>query len=206
MSEDLGPRLRQARIARGLSLRGVAHAVGVSPSLISQVEVGKVQPSVSTLLALANHLEASLDDLMGLAITRPVPADRSRPDRSLAIQHVGDNPVIEMENGVRWERLASVPGEPVDALLVTYDPGAAGSSEGSLTRHSGIEYAYILEGELTLHLEFDEHVLRAGDSLRFDSERPHVYRNTGTKPARGVWFILGRGGTPGGPPFRIAEA
>ena len=59
-------------------------------------------------------------------------------------------------------------------------------------RHSGVEYAYILEGELTLQLDFDTHVLGPGDSLQFDSVRPHLYTNQGTTPAKGVWFVFGR--------------
>jgi len=97
-----------------------------------------------------------------------------------------------MDNGVRWERLAIGEGGPTEPLLVTYSPGASSSIEGKLMRHGGYEYAYILEGELTLRLEFDTYVLSAGDSLQFDSQRPHMYTNDGSKVARGVWHIVGR--------------
>jgi uncharacterized cupin superfamily protein len=59
-------------------------------------------------------------------------------------------------------------------------------------RHSGVESAYILEGELTLQLEFDVHVLGPGDSLQFDSVLPHLYSNQGSTIAKGVWFVVGR--------------
>ena len=49
-------------------------------------------------------------------------------------------------------------------------------------RHAGVEYAYILEGELTLQLDFDTYVLGPGDSLHFDSVRPHLYSNRGRRP------------------------
>ena len=75
MPESLGDRLRQARTKRGLSLRSVAQALGVSASLISQVEIGKTQPSVSTLYALASHLGVSLDELLGI----PTPTCSARP-------------------------------------------------------------------------------------------------------------------------------
>jgi quercetin dioxygenase-like cupin family protein len=97
-----------------------------------------------------------------------------------------------MENGVIWERLAVGEGGPADALLVTYAPGATSSIEGKLMRHSGIEYAYLIEGELTLQLDFDTFTLHAGDSLQFDSVRPHLYSNRGDVPARGIWFVVGR--------------
>jgi len=194
MPDDLGMRLRQARVTRGLSLRSVARELGVSASLISQVEIGKTQPSVSTLFALATHLGVSLDEILGIenanAPRAPIfgHAGPALPD----VQAAADNPVIEMENGVRWERLAAGAGGPADALLVTYAPGASSSVEGKMMRHAGFEYAYIIEGELTLHLEFDTHVLSSGDSVQFDSVRPHMFANRGEVPAKGVWFVVGR--------------
>ncbi|AZC14520.1 MULTISPECIES: cupin domain-containing protein [unclassified Microbacterium] len=191
MADNLGARIRAARVSRGLSLRSVAQSLGVSASLVSQVEIGKTQPSVSTLYAIASHLGVSLDELVGGAVTT-APADAPAEETASAIQRGADNPAIEMENGVRWERLAGRPGGPADALLVTYQPGASSSIEGKLMRHAGVEYAYLLEGALTLQLEFDTHVLHAGDSLHFDSTRPHLFSNRGEEPARGVWFVVGR--------------
>ena len=193
-AEDIGARLRDARTKRGLSLRSVAQALGVSASLISQVETGKTQPSVSTLYAMVNHLGVSMDELLGVTpVADKVTPILGNPGPVLpAVQRAGENPVLEMENGVHWERLAVGEGGPADALLVSYDPGASSSIEGKLMRHSGIEYAYILEGELTLQLDFDTHVLGPGDSLQFDSVRPHLYSNNGTTVARGIWFVVGR--------------
>ncbi|WP_199176689.1 helix-turn-helix domain-containing protein [Subtercola sp. Z020] len=195
----MGPKLRAARLQKGLSLRSIASNVGVSASLISQVETGKTQPSVSTLYALVNQLGISFDELLGA--TPPEPGERVEPaarselpaeGMRSAIQHGSDNPVLEMENGVRWERLATGSGGPVDPLLVTYAPGGSSSVEGRLMRHSGYEYAYLLSGELTVHLEFDTYVIRAGDSLNFDSVRPHMYVNNGAVPAKGLFFVTGR--------------
>lgn len=191
----VGARLRDARTKRGLSLRSVAQALGVSASLVSQVETGKTQPSVSTLYAMANHLGVSLDELLGIVPTsaRPAPTMFGHSGVPLPnVQRAEDNPIIEMENGVRWERLAVGEGGPADAILVTYEPGASSSIEGKLMRHSGIEYAYIVEGELTLQLDFDTYVLRVGDSLQFESARPHMFTNRGDTIAKGVWFVLGR--------------
>lgn len=199
MTADIGTRLRAARLERGLSLRSVAQALGVSASLISQVETGKTQPSVSTLYAMVSHLGVSMDELLGVGPAQPV--SPGMPPAPLfghsgpvlpAVQRAGENPVLEMENGVRWERLAVGEGGPADALLVTYEPGATSSIENKLMRHSGVEYAYLLEGELTLQLDFDIHVLGPGDSLQFDSVRPHLYSNRGSSVARGIWFVVGR--------------
>jgi uncharacterized cupin superfamily protein len=55
-----------------------------------------------------------------------------------------------------------------------------------------VEYAYLLDGVLTLKLEFDTYELHPGDSLSFDSTRPHQYVNNGDVDARGLWFVVGR--------------
>ncbi|MGP3533225.1 helix-turn-helix domain-containing protein [Microbacterium sp. RD1] len=194
-AENIGARIRHIRQSQGVSLRKVASELGVSPSLISQVETGKSRPSVAILYSLAGFLGVSADQLLGLADAERPPAAAATapfPAATPEVQRAAENPAIEMEDGVRWERLASSPDGRADALLVTYQPGASSSAGGKLTRHSGFEHAYILEGELTLQLDFDEYVLGAGDSLQFESARPHAYSNQGSVPARGVWFVMGR--------------
>ncbi|MET1043860.1 MAG: cupin domain-containing protein [Microbacteriaceae bacterium] len=202
MQNNLGAKLRAVREARKLSLRSVAATVGVSPSLLSQVETGKTQPSVSTLYSLVNHLGASIDDLLAPHadpqvaavkpnITRLSSASRPSPSNDV-IQRAADNPVIEMENGVQWERLAIGRSSLADPLITTYAPGGSSSVEGRFMRHSGVEYGYLLSGELTLKIDFETHVLRAGDSLCFDSSRPHLYVNDTDLEAKGLWFVVGR--------------
>ena len=85
--QDLGSAIRAARVSKGLSLRGVAASADISPSLLSQVETGKTQPSVGTLYAIVNVLEVSLDELMGMPGTPRRAAGhrrRRRPDHRAA--------------------------------------------------------------------------------------------------------------------------
>lgn len=206
----MGPALRAARIQQGLSLRSVAADIGVSASLLSQVETGKTQPSVSTFYALVNRLGISVDELFGVqappeAPARPrtrststkrasQPAKVAMPQVAPVIQRAAEHPTLEMESGVTWELLTIGDRAVVDALLVTYQPGASSSVGELMMQHHGVEYAYLLEGELTLRLEFDTQLLHPGDSLCFDSTRPHQYVNRGKVQARGLWFVVGRRG------------
>jgi hypothetical protein len=91
----------------------------------------------------------------------------------------GDRGEEVPQNGVRWERLATTRRGPADAILVTTALGGTSSIAGRLMRHGGEEYAYILEGELTLRLDFETYVLRLGDPLQVDSQ-PHMYSNHGS--------------------------
>ena len=195
MQLDLGSELRRIREAKKLSLRSVATAVGVSASLLSQVETGKTQPSVSTLYALVNHLDISLDGLMGQH--RPSASETPNSGSVVGasngvVQRGVDNPLIHMENGVTWERLADGSSDVADPLIVTYPPGSSSSLEGRLMRHSALEYGFLLEGELLLKIDFDEHILKPGDSFCFDANRPHMYSNRSNQPAKGIWFVIGR--------------
>lgn len=207
--DNLGSAIRAARIRRGKSLRAVAAAADVSPSLLSQVETGKTHPSVSTLYAIVNVLGISLDEILGVpheAASTPEPG-ALRTITANPVQRAKDNPRIEMENGVTWERLAVDGAGMADSLLTTYAPGGSSSIEGKLMRHSGVEYGFLLEGELTLRLDFEEYTLRSGDSLCFDSQRPHLYENRTDAVARGLWVVVGRSrasGAPAGFPINSA--
>ncbi|NNN08202.1 MAG: helix-turn-helix domain-containing protein [Acidimicrobiaceae bacterium] len=199
MTIEIGALLRKARVERSMSLRSLATEVGLSPSLISQVETGKTQPSVSTLYTLSNFLGLSIDELLANDLevgaedySHSPSAGMSRRDHQRPIQRGQDNPRLEMDNGVIWERLAISDDALTEPILVTYSPGASSSIEGKLMRHGGHEYAYLIEGELTLQLEFETYVLTPGDSLQFDASRPHMYFNHGNAPARGVWHVIGR--------------
>jgi len=189
---DIGDELRRVRVSRKLSLRSVATEVGVSASLLSQVETGKTQPSVSTLYALVNHLGISLDGLM----KTPGQAEAIDPDRYEdghhgIVQRRSENPIIEMENGVVWERLADGGKDDADPLMVTYEPGSSSSVEAKMMRHDALEYGVIIEGNLTLRIESEIHELYPGDSFSFDANRLHMYENNSSKPARGIWFVIG---------------
>jgi transcriptional regulator with XRE-family HTH domain len=195
--------IRSARRSNGLSLRELGRRTGVTASLLSQIENGKSDPSVSTLSALVSELGLSLDALLrsewDALDDRPARAypDDGRLDSDLSpVIHPPERQTLDLDSGVVWERLTRGPSELLDALLVTYEPGATSSSSGRLLRHSGTERAYLMSGELTLQLGFETYRLRAGDSLEFDASTPHVYCNQGEVPARGLWFVLGRDSHP----------
>ena len=100
--------------------------------------------------------------------------------------------MIELESGVRWERLTTTGDDAVDFHATVYDVGGASSPEGQLVRHHGREFGYILSGRLGVKVGDDEYVLEAGDSISFDSTIPHRLHNDGDEPLSAIWFVLGR--------------
>ena len=148
---DMGDRLRAARRSHRLSLRELAKRLGVSPSLISQIETGRAQPSVSTLYSIASELNVSLDDLLfndgrrAGSNGRRAQLDAARPLASLPsgpVQREGDRKEIRLASGVVWDRLTteSIPG--IDFLYVTYEVGGASSPESQFQRHGGHEQTH----------------------------------------------------------------
>ena len=192
MNLAIGAELRRVRVSRKLSLRSVATAVGVSASLLSQVETGKTQPSVSTLYALVNHLGISLDGLIkGQSNLEAQDLNGYEDGHHGIVQRRNENPKIEMENGVVWERLADGGRVDADPLMVAYEPGSSSSVEGKMMRHDALEYGVIIEGTLTLRIENEVHEIYPGDSFSFDANRLHIWENNSAKPARGIWFVIG---------------
>lgn len=206
----VGERIREERLRQGMTLRGLARAVGVSPSLISQIETGRSRPSVSTLYAITKALGISIEDVFdarepiappvqqgtgALSMAQALAASAAAVLDQDAVPHLGplvrppEREILELDSGVTWERLGRVPGVHVDFLLVTYAPGGTSSSTGQLMRHAGCEYGFLLEGELVLTLGFDDYKVSAGDAVSFPSSTPHRYRNDGERPAVGVWFV-----------------
>lgn len=215
--DRLGRRLREEREKRGVTVRGLARDVGVSASMVSQIETGKSQPSVSTLYAITTALGITVEELFTPSLDsggRPAPRAGAELPEAVAgvpepVPVVGPGSlrglrlgplvrpeqrrVLQLDSGVTWELLGDLPQHTVDFLLVTYQPGGTSSSRGGLMRHPGSEYGHLLSGELVLTLGFEELHLRPGDSICFDSTTPHSYRNEGTAPAVGVWFVIERG-------------
>ena len=206
----LGPRLRQLRNTRGISVRELARRAGCSASLISQVERGVTTPSASVVYALANELGISLDFLFGAGGPPKVPHASAAPGDALAapqsafrpwgrasgangtgiVQRAGDRSVIELSTGVNWERLTPTHDDWVDFLEVIYAPGGQSCDGDQAVRHDGREYLYVLQGELEAVIGFDTLRLYEGDSLAFDPATPHQYRNRTTQIARALSVVV----------------
>jgi transcriptional regulator with XRE-family HTH domain len=199
---EIGERLREARQARRLSLRVLADRLGVSPSLISQIETGRANPSVSTLYAIAAELDVSLDELLfndrrSSETVAAVPSSAgAAPSGTMTlappVQRASDRHKIRLDSGVLWERLTTLSEPGVEFLRVTYEPGGASSPPDAFQRHPGHEWGYVLSGRLQVRIGFDEYVLEPGDAISINSTIPHRLATIGDVPVEAVWFVLGR--------------
>jgi transcriptional regulator with XRE-family HTH domain len=192
---DIGSRLREERERARISQRELARRLGVSASLISQIESGQSKPSVSTLYAIVSELGVSLDHVFQVHAheTPAMPASSGDGDMGPVV-HPDERHVVDLDSGVRWERLTSHELEEIDFLHVIYDVGGSSSGDDRLMRHPGREYGYVISGRLGVQLGFERHELEPGDSIAFDSTQPHRLWNLGDEPVHGIWFVVGRDG------------
>jgi transcriptional regulator with XRE-family HTH domain len=197
--EDIGTRLREERERVRISQRELARRIGLSASLISQIESGQSKPSVSTLYAIVTELGVSVDDVFrgsnGHAATvHGTGGEPSEGSDQGPVVRSDERHVIDLASGVRWERLTSHQREDVDFLHVIYDVGGSSASDTMMMRHPGREYGIVLSGHLGVQLGFEVFELGPEDSIGFDSTQPHRLWNLGDEPVHGIWFVVGRDG------------
>jgi transcriptional regulator with XRE-family HTH domain len=215
LAEPVGAGLRKHREEAGMSLRALAREVGVSPSLISQIEHGKATPSVATLYAIVSELGVSLDELFfdqprgAAAVAQseaPLVMDPGE-DRfpSSHWQAPSEGPVLRSGNrlsltlatGVRWERLTASHDPGVEFLYCTYPIGGESAPPDALVTHSGSEYGIVLEGRCGATVGEDHYELETGDSIAFDSRTPHrIWNLNDDRPMVAIWTVVGRDGDP----------
>ena len=191
---EIGEHLRARRHERGLSLRELADRLGVSPSLISQIERGRANPSVSTLYQIVAELDVSLDELLFNDRRAAESSSGSHAEAAPGgpVLRGKERQRIRLASGVIWERLTTVSEPGVEFLYVMYEVGGASSPENAFQRHNGHEWGYVLSGTLQVTVGFRQYVLEPGDSLSLESTTPHRLANVGDTPVHAIWFVLGR--------------
>lgn len=213
LRDDLGKRLREARESKNIGLRELARRLGVSPSLISQIETGKSEPSINTLFAMVSELELPVNEIVfdsQRSSDRPKATTSSPDDGAVAelagrsvpaepsnspVQRSTNRTSISLESGVSWQRLTAQPDHDVDFLYLRYPPGSESTPSHSLMRHNGMEYGYILKGRLEVSIGFDKYEVGPGDTISFDCTQPHRFATIGEEAVEAVWFVVGRRNT-----------
>lgn len=172
----LGTRLAELRRKHGYTLRGLAAEAGVSPALLSQLENGTTDPSLSTLRKLAGVFDTSIATLFG---------DPDAPMVHLSVP--GERVHLTAPTGsFAYDRVTPGRGD-LEVLHVVMAPGDESSAEG--WAHQSTECAYVIAGEVTVELSGERRVLGAGHALTFDSQLPHRYLNASKRPAEMILSV-----------------
>lgn len=167
---DVGQKLRKLRKVRGLKLQELARATGLSASFLSMVETGKSDITLAKLQRIVQVYGITIASLL------------DSPETDRVVTRANDrSPLTSTTEGVKVELMVPDLNRRIEALLITFEPGA--DHEGSLAHenalvHEGEEVVFVVEGQLELILdEKERYVLNKGDTAYYPSTRKHRLRN-----------------------------
>ncbi len=166
----LGDRLRALRLSHGMTLRELATRAGVSPGMLSQLENGSTDPSLTTLRKLATVFEAEVATLF------------SEPNAPLVhVSRPGDRKFLTAPSGqITYERLTPGRGD-LEVLRAVMQPGDVSSSVRR--GHPSTECLVVLSGTVIAEVADKRYELVAEDALTFDSRLPHRFCNESSEVA-----------------------
>ncbi len=179
----VGERLKALRLERGLQQRQVAEKAELTPSLVSQIESGRLTPSLHTLGKLAGALGVPIASLL-----------ETKPEGRIHVSHKGDYPVVSFDGTTeKWRVLgAGLFQGKVRAVVSTIGGRGRGVKTEKVVIDPGqMKLFYVIEGKVVLHYNGDRHVLEAGESAVLDGGIAHNWENLGAKQAKALWVILG---------------
>ena len=179
----LGGRIRTLRAERELQQRQLAEKAELTPSMVSQIESGRLTPSLNTLRKLAEALGVTIAALYD-----------GQPSGSVVISRKNDYPVVSFDgSSERWAVLgAGLFQGKIRAVVSTLPGKARGVATDKVVIKPGqMKLFYVLTGRVALQYNGERHVLDAGDSALLDGGSPHSRENLGTGKARALWVILG---------------
>lgn len=189
--KHLGERIRRLRLKKSMGLVELGKHTGLSPSFLSQLETGRVVPTLRNLARIAMVFSK---DLSYFFESEPTPIFRvhRRKDRVRMPQTGVEPPTYTFESLGYM-----VPDRHMDPYFAEFLPLPA-QVEPKSHMHGGYEFLYVVAGELAVRHGDQEPVLGAGDAVYFDAGTPHSYRCAGNKPAEAIIVTIHQ--TTGGQP------
>jgi len=173
-ANPIGRRLRELRKENDWTLAEISQRTGISVATLSKLENGKTELNFSSVNKLAEGLNLPVTEL-----TNPQPRARGRR----AITMGGQGVVFRTEE-MDYEVLCNELAHQDQAFLKARVKVRAIPEGLDWHRHAGQEFLYVLKGQLELHTELYEPLLmKAGDSVVFDSSMGHHYVSRGKSDA-----------------------
>jgi len=177
--KKLGERIKRLRLKKSMGLVELGRHTGLSASFLSQLETGRVVPTLRNLARLAMVFSK---DLSYFFETEPHTLFRvHRKKERVRLPQTGvDDPTYYFES-LGYQ----VPDRQVDPYFAEFVP-LKKNVEPKSHVHPGYEFLYMLEGELTLKHADQSTNLEAGDAVYFDASTPHSYRCAGKGAAKAI--------------------
>ena len=180
LSNQLGKTVQRLRKAYNLSLSELSGQSGVAKSIISQIERNETNPTLATIWRLSQALDVSIERVLRAADDEPFLEKSSR----------GDIPILVSDDGKC--RLAIIGWIKTVEWLQWYDFSAdpGGVLESEAHQRGSVESLSVSEGELEVEVGSAIERAKAGETLRYRSDRPHTIRNVSQKPASATMVCI----------------
>lgn len=176
----IGLRMRELRLARGMTLKALAAKTNLSSSMLSLVERSCASPSIGSLVMIASALGVTISDLI---------AHEHASEDDLVVRG-SERPTVETAKHVVYRVLRQDRARGISVTITEYAPNTA-NAEKPVT-HDGFEYGYLLEGTLTVEVDGVPYELQAGDLISYSSRRRHRLWNRSNAKARTLWVNVRR--------------
>jgi len=174
---EIGPRIKTHRLSNHMTLKQLAAAVGCSDAYLSQIENGRVSPSISSLKKIADALQTKITDFF--VETQDDDPVVLSPDRRITLS-------LERWNARIQSLVLNPKNKRMHPFFTTVQPG--GGSHG-LYSHVGEEFGLVLQGELEVELDGTVYRVRKDESFYYNSSLPHSWTNPGKIDTVVVWVI-----------------
>jgi transcriptional regulator with XRE-family HTH domain len=178
-------KIRRLRKARKLTLGDLANQCNCSKSFLSRVETGAVNPSLATLMLIAEALEVTVHELFS--------EKKSENRFSHCVVPPDDRKTLLLKDDIRIQLLSRGMETPYEFMLVRFPPETTDgiriftNEEADLHTHEGIECGIVIQGELDVHVEDKVYRLKPGESITLNSNTPHKISNSGKEEALAIW-------------------
>ena len=171
-STDLAPvvgvNLRRLRTRRGLSLERLAQISGVSRAMLGQIELGQSAPTINVLWKIARALEVTFSALIS-----------SRTQSGAMVMRASESKILTSKDRTFTSRALFPFDEPRRVEFYELRLAAGGVEEADAHPPGTAENLVLTAGSLEIDVAGDTHRLEAGDSILFEADTPHAYRNPG---------------------------
>lgn len=176
----MGERIKKRRDGLGLQVKDLSGMIGVTPSLISQIEKGKAFPSIVTLKKVAEALKTTVGELIGeneSLVQHPLLKSSERRF------------VKENAKGTSLHLLSyHDPNKQIEPYVIQFNK--EGDSENIMTTNfPGQEFCFVLKGSFKAIVKGEEYILSEGDGFYFNSNYKHLFTNTSDAAAELLWVI-----------------
>lgn len=175
---DISKNITKYRKSRNLTIKELANLINVTPSLLSQIEKGSANPSINTLKQISKALDIALFNFF----------INDNPTDSLIVRKNNRRRIMFSEDdSFTYELLTPISKGDIEFMIMKIPPNTSSSKD--LFNHKGEEVAYVIKGDVKLHLMNSVITLNSGDSVKIPQNSMHKWENDSLEECEVIFAV-----------------